>query len=195
LNDNRKQRTVFEGSESDAYPVVVTVGDDAVTASTTSGEVIVRIHFSESNNFIPFGDLRRLVEEGCPSHASLLLISCDVELLSSRISDHLALRPGVSLHELLERDGHLADNVESAMRAQHEIVNAAIPARHDFGFDIGNTCSQCRTPCWNRGCLESRNRVCNKCWPRFVRQKRFNETERDVDKAKKEYAQHLKRAC
>jgi len=41
-------------------------------------------------------------------------------------------------------------------------------ARHDFGFGIGS-CSVCRSFCRNRGCKDTNQTICHRCWPQYIR--------------------------
>jgi hypothetical protein len=46
-------------------------------------------------------------------------------------------------------------------------LNPDFPRRQGFGFGIGS-CSVCKSLCRNRGCKETKQTICHRCWPKYV---------------------------
>jgi len=48
--------------------------------------------------------------------------------------------------------------------------NFKIGLRHDFGLGVGS-CSFCRWFCRNRGCQDTNQTICHRCWPEYIRER------------------------
>jgi hypothetical protein len=73
-------------------------------------------------------------------------------------------------HPDIEGNGmaETSTNVEEKLNRLDEKPILILPLRYDFGFGM-RSCSVCGSFCRNRGCEDSNQVFCHRCWPNYIR--------------------------